>query len=199
MCHLQELVEDTDRRLKAFSNSEPAKYKQLMLTLLAQGALSVIGAGHGGSHSIRVLCRPMDSKLVQGLCEQAAQVAARRFVNAAQLDAQRREATKLGVLGKKLQGSSSTVKPPQLPEIKVVFVLDSGNALSDSSAGGVITTSRDGLIVADNTLEKRLQIAASGLQPVLKQVVFPSSMPLELPVSAGAGAHHGAEADLLGV
>ena len=160
----------------------------------------MIGAGNGGSYTIRVLCRPCDTTLVEGLCKQASQLAARRFVHAAQADAQRREATKQSVLGKKLQGGANTaVRPPQLPEISVVFVVDSGNALADSSAGGIIATSRDGLIVADNTLEKRLHIAAAGLQPVLKQVVFPSSMPKEVPTPSAGAAHHGAEADLLGV
>ncbi len=145
-----------------------------------------------------MLCRAADSDLVQGLSQKASDLAARRFVQATQEDAARREATKQNVLGSKLKGASTTVKPPQLPEIKVVFVVDPGNALPDSCAGGVITTSRDGLIVADNTLEKRLQIAAAGLQPVLKQVVFPSSMPAAV-APAEHPAAHGAEADLLGV
>jgi hypothetical protein len=138
---------------------------------------------------------------VKGLTEQAAAMTVRRFSAAALADSKRRDATKHAVLGKKIADSQATsgVRPPKLPQIKVTFVLDERMPLSESCAGGVVATSRDGLIVADNTLEKRLSIAASGLQPVLKQVVFPSSMPAEPVASAGEAHGHSAEADLFGV
>lgn len=185
----QSLVEEAGARLHALSTASPHQYKALLQELITQGALRVIGPGNGGQHSLFVQCREADHPLVQGVLEAASKAASEQFTANTRADRERREAMKQDTLGARAPGAPGTASraPPALPQVSVHLAISTSHHLPADSAGGVVVFSSDGTVVADNTLSKRLQLAAAGLQPVLKKVVFPSSVAAGLHAS-GAGA-----------
>lgn len=60
-------------------------------------------------------------------------------------------------------------------EERAITVTVTPDAALASSAGGVIVSSLDGRIKCNNTLEERLKLAMADLQPVIRDLLFPSA------------------------
>lgn len=58
---------------------------------------------------------------------------------------------------------------------KDVKIAMSNQSLSDSCAGGVVVTTKDGRIRCDQTLENRLEFLADKLMPHIRRMLYGSS------------------------
>ena len=70
---------------------------------------------------------------------------------------------------------------------KCAVTVDNKSFVPASSPGGIVALGHHSKIICDNTLETRLKTAFEDLKPILRYIVFPSSVSMESDPN-GAGA-----------
>ena len=154
-------------------SSDVGKYKTLLHSLLVQ-SVDMLTRGQGGTHQLVITCREQDARMIQDMLPAVQEaVASTRAESTGKLaDAVAARRTEAG--GILAQSAAAAAAAARGTALSVTLSIDTTSYLPAGSAGGVQVAANDGRVVCDNTLERRLDVAAHSLAPQLRSTLFPA-------------------------
>ena len=141
--YLDQTVKSVEGELSKLT-ANPAKYKELLTKLIAQGCLKLL------EPEVSVRCRAVDKNIVESCLNDAESL----YLKTLQKEAGVTKPFKLTV-------DPVSLNPP--PSANVV----------NSCLGGVILVCHGGLITVDNTLDTRLKLVVEQDKPSIRKALFP--------------------------